>query len=197
MKKILITLSIIVIITGASYTVYNYNKSVPDNSVKNTSGKNTAPPAASNKTLPGSQKLQGEKIKLKAIDFKLKDLQGKEVSLSDFKGKKVFLNFWATWCPPCRQEMPEMEAYYQKIKDSDVVILAVNLGENKSTVEKFIKDNKYNFPVLLDTDNEAAIDYRIVSIPTSFFIDETGTIIFKHIGPMTVEDMEAYIENTK
>jgi thiol-disulfide isomerase/thioredoxin len=196
MKKFLIALCIIVLITGTSYTVYNYN-----NTIKNIPDKNAtaaAPPASStSKTLPGSQKLQGEKIKLKAIDFKLKDLKGNDVSLSDFKGKKVFLNFWATWCPPCRKEMPEMEAYYQKIKDSDVVMLVVNLGENKSTVENFIKDNKYNFPVLLDTDNKAAVDYRIASIPTSFFIDKDGNIIFRHIGPMTVEDMEAYIENTK
>ena len=70
--------------------------------------------------------------KIAALNFKLKDLNGVEVSLSDFKGKKVFLNFWASWCPPCKAEMPDLEKLYQETKDSDLVILAVNIGEDKT-----------------------------------------------------------------
>ena len=131
--------------------------------------------------------------KEKAIDFKLKDLNGKDVSLNDFKGKNVLLNFWATWCPPCKAEMPDIEKLYQENKNSDLVILAVNLGEDKQTVKSFIEKNKYNFDILLDSDQDVAIKYNIVSIPTSFFIDKEGNIVSKKIGAMTLEEMKSYI----
>lgn len=206
MKKVLIALGIVVLITGASYSVYDFNKSSKNSPNKSTGEKNTSlvnPSNSSKENTSAEQQVSAnssqnqnkeEKFKLKAIDFKLKDLSGKEVSLSEFKGKRVFLNFWASWCPPCKAEMPEMEALYKETQNSDLVILAVNLGENKSTVEKFIKDNNYTFPVLLDSDNEAAVNYRVVSIPTSFFIDKDGTIVDKHIGSMTIDDMKAYIK---
>ena len=194
MKRILIALGIVVLIMGASYSVYDFNKSEE----KTTSLVNPPVPTQQQASAASSQNSNtDEKFKLKAIDFKLKDLNGKEVSLSDFKGKRVFLNFWASWCPPCKAEMPEMEDLYKETKDSDLVILAVNLGENKSTVEKFIKDNNYTFPVLLDNNNEAAVNYRVVSIPTSFFIDKDGTIVDKHIGSITIADMKAYIKKIK
>jgi Peroxiredoxin len=129
----------------------------------------------------------------KAQDFTLVDLEGNKVSLSDFKGKKVFLNFWATWCPPCKAEMPEIEKVYQETKDSDVVILGVEIGEPLDTVKTFIVKNNYNFKVLLDQDQSVATTYGISAIPTSYFIDEEGNIISKRVGEMNYEDMKEYI----
>ncbi|MBE6068024.1 MAG: redoxin domain-containing protein [Clostridium lundense] len=195
MKKIAIILGLLLLIGGSVYTVYNYNKSQvsnPNNII------NTETNSSDKKQNDNFKNETALKIsKTKAIDFKLKDLTGKEVSLSDYKGKKVFLNFWATWCPPCKAEMPEMEMLYQETKNSDLVILAVNLDEEKDTVQKFISSSKYNFPVLLDTGNIAASQYEVVSIPTSFFIDKEGNIVDKHIGAMTIEDMKNYINNIK
>jgi peroxiredoxin len=200
MKKTLIALGLLILIGGSTYTVYNYNKSLSKSpSAINTKQSNTSTEnqtQVSNST-SSANKAIAQNLKIKAIDFKLKDLNGKEVSLSDFKGKKVFLNFWASWCPPCKAEMPEMEKLYEETKASDLVILAVDLGEDKSTVQKFIRDNKYNFSVLQDSDNSVAKKYQVTSIPTSYFIDKEGNIVAKHIGSMTLENMKSYIDNIK
>ena len=133
-------------------------------------------------------------IKVKAINFKLKDLDGKELSLSDLKGKKIFLNFWATWCPPCKSEMPEIEKLYQETKNSDLIIVAVEIGEPLSTVKPFINNNKYNFKVLLDSDQSVASKYDISAIPTSYFIDKNGYIVSKNLGAVNLEQMKASIK---
>lgn len=195
MKKITIILGLLLLIGGSVYTVYNYNKSQVSNPNNIINTESNSPDKKQNDNFKNETALKVSKTK--AMDFKLKDLTGKEVSLSDYKGKKVFLNFWATWCPPCKAEMPEMEMLYQETKNSDLVILAVNLDEEKNTVQKFINSNKYNFPVLLDTGNIVASQYEVVSIPTSFFIDKEGNIVDKHIGAMTIEDMKNYINNIK
>ncbi|WP_027954303.1 TlpA family protein disulfide reductase [Halobacillus kuroshimensis] len=128
-----------------------------------------------------------------APDFTLETLEGEKVSLSDFKGKKVFLNYWATWCPPCREEMPEMQRF-QEAHGEEVVILAVNgTGSEKSVenVAAFVEDGGYTFPVLLDKELSLNQDYQIISIPTTYFIGTDGTIQEPRIvGPMTYEDME-------
>lgn len=195
MKKIAIILGLLLLIGGSVYTVYNYNKSQVSNPNNIINTESNSPDKKQNDNFKNETALKVSKTK--AMDFKLKDLTGKEVSLSDYKGKKVFLNFWATWCPPCKAEMPEMEMLYQETKNSDLVILAVNLDEEKDTVQKFINSNKYNFPVLLDTGNIVASQYEVVSIPTSFFIDKEGNIVDKHIGAMTIEDMKNYIDNIR
>jgi thiol-disulfide isomerase/thioredoxin len=128
-----------------------------------------------------------------AIDFTLLDFDGKNVSLKDFRGKNVLLNFWATWCPPCRGEMPDLEKIYQKYKGKDLVVLAVNLGENNDTVKSFIEKNNYEFKILLDTDQNIGNAYKITGIPTSYFIDKDGNIVNKMVGAMTLEQMEEYI----
>jgi len=119
---------------------------------------------------------------LKLPDFTLKTLSGKETSLSDYRGKIVFLNLWATWCPPCRQEMPSMEKLYQKFKNKDFVILAVSMREKQGTVEKFVKNNKLTFPVLLDSKGKVGRDYMATSIPTTYLINKQGEIIGRAVG---------------
>lgn len=186
MKKLAFTLAIIILFGISVYTVISYNKNKTNgfntsinNSVLSVKDSKSSIDKKSPETIP----------KEKAIDFKLKDLNGKSVSLSDFKGKKVLLNFWATWCPPCRAEMPDIEKLYLENKDSDLVILAVNLGEDTQTVKSFIDKNKYNFNILLDSDQAVAIKYNIVSIPTSFFIDKEGNIVSKKVGAMSIKEM--------
>ena len=191
-SKILIAITIVsVTLVGVSiYTLNNYNNNKPKTTVENTTnGKTTTP------KIPNNQiKINTNVIKTMAIDFKLKDLSGSELSLSDLKGKKVFLNFWATWCPPCKAEMPEIQKLYEETKDSNLVIVAVEIGEPLSTVKPFIDSNKYSFKVLLDSDQSVASKYNIASIPTSYFIDANGNIISQNVGGMNINQMKTYIK---
>lgn len=203
MKKIIFASIIVLMVGGAVYTVNNYNKSNANktsvNSTysstgnQNNSDKNNTD-SNSNKTTKNPVGINQNSIKTKAINFKLKDLDGKELSLSDLRGKKVFLNFWATWCPPCKAEMPEIEKLYQETKNSDLVIVAVEIGEPLSTVKTFIDQNKYNFKVLLDSDQSVAAQYGISAIPTSFFINKEGNIVAKNTGALNIDQMKEYIK---
>ncbi|RLB69857.1 MAG: TlpA family protein disulfide reductase [Deltaproteobacteria bacterium] len=118
-----------------------------------------------------------------AADFTLTNMQGEQVSLSQYRGKVVILNFWATWCPPCREEMPSMERLYQKYKDQGLVILAVSADENgKKAVSQFLQKTPYSFPILLDSDNIAQNAYGVFRFPESFIIDRNGMVVKKIIG---------------
>jgi len=112
-----------------------------------------------------------------APDFSVKSIEGKQIKLSEFKGKVVLLNFWATWCPPCRAEMPSIETLYQKYKTKATFqILAVSVQEEPSVVKTFLAQNPYSFPIALDPNGEAAQLYGIRGIPTTFIIDRKGTL---------------------
>ncbi|UOQ42957.1 TlpA family protein disulfide reductase [Halobacillus salinarum] len=128
----------------------------------------------------------------KAKDFTLETLDGKQVKLKDLKGKKVFLNFWATWCPPCQEEMPELERFYQTY-GNEVEILAVNAtGTEKGVdeVRKYMNKHGYHFPVGLDKDLSVNNNYQALTIPTTYFIGTDGKIQEqKHVGPMTFDFM--------
>jgi len=115
-------------------------------------------------------------------DFTLPLLDGSSASLSSYKGKVVILNFWATWCPPCRSEMPSMETLYKRFKDQGLEILAVDIGENLNTVQQFIKTKNYTFPVMLDSKSQISGIYGIEAIPTTFIIDRDGKIIGRVTG---------------
>jgi len=113
---------------------------------------------------------------MRAPNFTLTTADGEEVKLSDFLGEKVLLNFWATWCPPCRAEMPDMQRFYE---EKDVVILGVNLTETRTESEDvypFIEDFGITFPILLDEKSEVSFLYQIQPIPTNFLINRDGTI---------------------
>ena len=111
-----------------------------------------------------------------APDFTLQTPEGHQVKLSDYQGQVILLNTWATWCPPCRAEMPALEAYYREHKDDGFVVLAVNSQESVSTVTAFITAEGFTFPVLLDPDGAVMSSYGVRSLPTSFFIDRDGTV---------------------
>jgi len=125
------------------------------------------------------------------VDFNLLDLTGKRVILSGLKGKIVFLNFWATWCSPCREEMPSMQKLYARFKDKDFAMVAVSLNEPASAVKNFFKDYNLTFTALLDSDGELMSPYGIRGIPNTFIIDRDGTIIGKAFGPRKWDDQKA------
>ncbi|MDP2932391.1 MAG: TlpA disulfide reductase family protein [Chloroflexota bacterium] len=126
-----------------------------------------------------------------APDFTLLDLEGNRVTLSDFRGKVVFINFWASWCPPCRAEMPDIEAVYQKYKDKGVVVIGIDIMEPEDVVRQFVRQGGYSWTFVLDSTGEIARDYRIAAIPTSFFLDKDGIIKTTYIGAMTQRAMES------
>jgi peroxiredoxin len=117
------------------------------------------------------------------IEITLKDPNGQQVSLSDFRGKIVFINFWTTWCLACVIEMPSMEKLHQKFKDKDFVMLAVNLQESASKIKQFYKEYKLTFTTLLDSTGDVGAGLGIRSIPTTFILDKKGRILGKALGP--------------
>ena len=124
--------------------------------------------------------VSGQKIDPR--DFTLPLLAGGNASLSSYKGKVVILNFWATWCPPCRIEMPSMETLYRRFSAQGLEILAVDLGEDASLVRQFIRNAGYTFPVMFDSDNRVSSVYGIEAIPTTYIIDREGKIVGRVIG---------------
>lgn len=136
-----------------------------------------------------------------APDFTLTTLDGKEVTLADYKGKKVVLNFWATWCPPCKAEMPHMQNYYEDMAEKEnVEILAVNLTSSDNGVEKvkaFQEDYGLSFPIPLDEEGSVGETYQAITIPTTYMIDTTGTIQNKIVGPMDEQMLTDFVSNLK
>ncbi|ADL11561.1 TlpA family protein disulfide reductase [Acetohalobium arabaticum] len=128
------------------------------------------------------------KVDFKAPDFTLTDLNGKKVKLSDFKGQVVFLNFWATWCPPCRAEMPHIQEIHQE-KGNKVKVLAVNVKESPKKVKEFMEKNGYNFTVLMDKTGEVANDYLVRGIPKTLIINQERVITTEHVGSMNKTKM--------
>ncbi len=130
----------------------------------------------------------GTEIGMQAPEFTLVNMNNQEVSLSDYLGQKVFLNFWASWCPPCREEMPDMQKMHEEY-GTEIAVLAVNIGENKSTVANFMMQNGLDFPVLLDNSKSTAQNYLVRAIPTTFILDEDGIIIEKTFGALSYQKM--------
>jgi peroxiredoxin len=129
-----------------------------------------------------------------APNFILKDLEGNEIELVELRGKGVFLNFWATTCPPCRDEMPYMENSYQKYQDEGVEVLAVNFDEQRLRIEKFITGIGLSFPILLDPGSQVSQLYGVRALPATFLIDENGLVIERRIGALTEEMVEDYLQ---
>ncbi len=132
-----------------------------------------------------------------APDFTLKTLEGQTVRLSDLRGKPVVLNFWATWCPPCRQEMPDLEKAYQKYKDQGIVFLGVDMKEDEATVQEFIQKNGYHWTFVLDPAAQAANAYLVSAIPSTFFIDADGVIRDLQLGAMSGGLLEAKLSKIR
>lgn len=139
------------------------------------------------------------RVGLEAPDFTLSDLNGKQVKLSALRGKPVMINFWATWCPPCRAEIPTLvQAYADAQKgtaDAPYRILGVATQSDQPTIQAFVKELGVNFPVLPDVDNRITSDlYHVIPIPTSFFIDKDGIIRFVQVGPVDGPMMDKWLK---
>lgn len=115
-------------------------------------------------------------------DFLLSMLGGGENNLDSYRGKVVFLNFWATWCPPCREEMPSMQVLYDELADDGLEILAVNVLEDEATVSAFVEENGFTYPVMLDRQGRVAMRYAVRAYPTTYLLDRDGKVIAVRTG---------------
>ncbi|MDT9026434.1 MULTISPECIES: peroxiredoxin family protein [Rossellomorea] len=151
-----------------------------------------------NESMDLSNAAQGLAKGDRAPDFELTTLDDKAVKLSDYQGKKVILNFWATWCPPCKAEMPHMQSYYEENAEKEnVEILAVNLtsmDDGEKAVQEFIDGYELTFPIPMDEKGEVGDEYRAFTIPTTYMIDTKGIIQHKIVGPMNEDMMGKMVE---
>jgi DsbE subfamily thiol:disulfide oxidoreductase len=138
----------------------------------------------------------GTQVGQKAPDFSLLDEKDEKVSLAQFAGKVVVLNFWATWCGPCRAEMPELQRFHQQ-KDTDVILLGIDIKEDKDTILQFMKRAGYSYPVVRDTFAQASDTYQIRAIPTTYVLDKQGIIRYKKVGPVTAAELKKISDSLK
>jgi thiol-disulfide isomerase/thioredoxin len=127
--------------------------------------------------------LQMAKEPVEAPAFTLRDLAGKKVALEEYRGKLVFLNFFATWCAPCRQEMPAMERLYRSYRDKGLLLLALNVRETAREVRPFVQELALSFPVLLDADGLVAYKYTVRGLPATYLIGRDGQMLWRALGP--------------
>ncbi len=135
---------------------------------------------------------EAPRIGFKAPNFTLKDLNGKTVSLAAMRGRVVIINFWATWCGPCKVEMPSMNSLYNDLKGKDFELLAISSDvQGEKVVRPFVTQGRFTFPVLLDSSFRVNGDYGISGIPTTFVVDKDGVITHKILGPRDWDSPEA------
>lgn len=142
---------------------------------------------------PDSGQRQGVNQGSLARDFTLETLDGTKVSLKDQAGKVVLINFWATWCPPCTAEMPDIQATYEAYQDQGFVVLGVNVEESREAVEPFVRSLGVTYPVLLDESGRVMEMYRGLGLPMSLLVDPEGVIQVRHIGYLTAAQLERYV----
>lgn len=123
-----------------------------------------------------------------APDFRLEDTEGEFHRLSDYRGKVVILNFWATWCPPCRDEMPSMQRAWKDLKARGIEMLAVNVGEDEDIIFTFTADYPADYPLLLDREGQIIKEWPVLGLPTTFVIDRDGRIAYRAVGGRDWED---------
>ena len=220
-KTIILIALFVVLMAGASVLYNNLSKSyhpdtlLSENDKSNTSSDNTAAnesnfntesnDTATNNPSPDSESAEttnqtedsSSEMKNLAPNFTVYDLEGNEVNLTDFFGKPIIVNFWASWCGPCKMEMPDFNEAYETYKD-EIEFLMVNMTDgSRETVEKassFITESGYTFPVYYDTDYSAAITYSVSSLPTSYFLNADGELVTYARGAINAATLEKGID---
>jgi peroxiredoxin len=142
---------------------------------------------------PGEAVPQGINEGNRARDFTLPSLDGTEVSLSDFDDSVVLVNFWATWCAPCRAEIPDFEEAYRAHKDDGFVVLGINVEEPHKVIEPFVDSMDMTYPVLLDERGQVMQEYRAMGLPMSLLVDKGGVIQERHMGTLTADQLDNYL----
>jgi peroxiredoxin len=132
-----------------------------------------------------------------APDFALVDMQGNKHRLSEYRGQGVFLNFWGTWCPPCKKEMPYINNQYHQYKDKGVQVLTVDIQESELAVNQFADRLKLDFPIMIDTDKEVMNTYGIDPLPATFLIDKNGEVVQYYTGELTEDKIREFMEKIK
>ena len=134
------------------------------------------------------------RVNYSAPQLDLTDSAGKPASLSNYRGQVVLVNLWATWCPPCKEEMPALESFYRKYKDDGFVIVAINDGDPTPDVVQFVQDYGLTFPVWLDPKYIATEQaFKTLNLPSSFVIDRKGTIVLSWVGGIKLKSLEKYV----
>jgi len=139
----------------------------------------------------------GVRVGNRAPDFTLRSLDGSSVRLSDLRGKPVVINFWASWCPPCKEEMPAFQKAYERYRSEGVVFLGVDYREDAATVQRFVQQNGYGWTFLLDSDGQVARSYQVTGVPETYFIDRNGIVRDSQIGPLTPSMLDAKLSKIR
>lgn len=189
-KTLLLLILLFVLLLGGAGLLYRFlGQSVEAKQLSTQPARQEEP----NETDEAEQSAQ----KIEAPDFIVYDAQGNEVRLSDYFGKPIVLNFWASWCGPCQSEMPDFHEKYLQLGE-DIHFLMVNMTDgSRETIESaaaFIAENEYTFPVLYDTQSSAALTYGAYSLPTTFFIDAEGYAIAQATGAIDAETLQRGID---
>jgi peroxiredoxin len=141
----------------------------------------------------GAAVLEGVNTGNRARGFTLQTVDGDKVSLKDYEGKVVLINFWATWCPPCRAEIPDIQSTYEARQGDDFVVLGVNVEESRATVQQFMDEIEMTYPVLLDEGGKVLQMYRASGLPVSVIVSRDGVIQVRHVGYLTADQLEKYL----
>lgn len=144
----------------------------------------------SSATAPPSSQTAG--LDAGGTDFTLTNLDGDETSLSDLRGEYVLVNFWATWCIPCRKEMPYLQELADK-HEGDLTILGVNMNEDAERVGSFIEEEGFTFPILLDPPDDLKREHRVQSLPVTFVVDRDGEVVYRKIGEVFPEEFDSWL----
>lgn len=188
MKKILILLALLALLSVGCTNKNNTNKA--NNAEQPQENLSTEESKTEETEVSEESETVDKEETIIAPDFELESLDGTMIKLSELRDKNVIINFWATWCDFCVAEMPDLQKLQDTYKDDDLLILAVNVGETKEEVEKFMEENQINLTVLLDKDSSIANTYGLRSFPSTIAINKKGEVVSGYVGMLTYEQME-------